>query len=75
MSTVQRRYGDERFDDPVQTWSNDWRKNMTGVESILLLILNILSIPLQIYRHVMFAGLDFIAFDLLGLGPYLPITL
>ena len=48
---------------------------MTGVESIFLLILNILSIPLQLYRYVMFAALDFLAFDVLQLGPYLPITL
>jgi len=48
---------------------------MTGVESIFLLILNIISIPLQIYRHLVWAGLDFLAFDVLRLGPYLPITL
>ena len=48
---------------------------MVEASSIFLLILNILSIPLQVYRHLVFAGLDFLAFDVLQLGPYLPITL
>ena len=48
---------------------------MIGVESLFLAILNIVSIPFQLFRQLMFAGLDFLAFDVLQLGPYLPITL
>ena len=47
--------------------------NVIEASSIFLLILNILSIPLQLYRYLVFAGLDFLAFDVLRLGPHLPI--
>jgi len=49
--------------------------NMIEVGSIFLLILNILSIPLQLFRYLVFGGLDFLAFEVLQLGPHLPITL
>jgi uncharacterized membrane protein len=72
---VQRRYRDERSNHPVNFGQTSGEMKMIETGSIFLLILNILSIPLQLYRYLVFAGLDFLAFDVLRLGPYLPIKL
>ncbi len=48
---------------------------MTMEVSLWDLLYSILALPVQLMRHVIWAGLDFLAFDVLGLGPYLPITL
>ena len=43
--------------------------------SFFELIIGLLSIPVQIMQQVVFSVGNFLVFDLLGLGPYLPITL
>lgn len=37
-------------------------------------ILNILSFPLQLIEYVVNSALDILVFQILQLGPYLPIT-
>jgi len=41
---------------------------MFDLNSFFMLIISIISIPLQIYQQLMFTGLDFLAFDVLRLG-------
>mgnify|MGYP001593028592 CR=1 FL=1 len=41
----------------------------------LLDILSIISLPYQLVKFVMFSALDFLTFQVLQLGPYLPIQL
>ena len=43
--------------------------------SLLDLILAIISLPFQIIHELVFALGDLLVFDLLGLGPFLPIRL
>jgi len=47
---------------------------MAGIESIFLVILSLLSLPLQIIEYVIWNSLDLLAFDVFQLGSYLPIT-
>ena len=42
---------------------------------MFLEILNILRFPFQLVQYMVWTGLDFMVFNVLGLGPYLPITL
>ena len=42
--------------------------NMFDLNALFTLIINIISIPFQIYKQLMFTGLDFLAFDVLRLG-------
>jgi hypothetical protein len=41
----------------------------------LVNILGIISLPYELIRYVVFSALDFLAFQVLQLGPYLPIQL
>ena len=43
--------------------------------SFLDLILAIISLPFQIIRELVFGIGNLVVFDILGLGPFLPITL
>ncbi len=43
--------------------------------SLLDLILAIIALPFQIIHELVFAVGDLIVFDILGLGPFLPIQL
>ena len=43
--------------------------------SFLELLLAIISLPFQIIQELVFGIGNVIVFDILGLGPYLPITL
>ncbi len=42
--------------------------------SWFLSILNIISIPLQLVEYIVNSALDILVFQILQLGPYLPIT-
>ena len=43
--------------------------------SLFDLILALISLPFQIMKEVVFGIGNLLVFDILGLGPYLPITL
>lgn len=46
---------------------------MSSLPGFLVLLISILTLPLQIIHQVIFGLGDFLVFDLLNLGPYLPI--
>jgi len=41
---------------------------MFDLNALYILIVNIISIPFQIYQKLVYTGLDFLAFDVLRLG-------
>lgn len=43
--------------------------------SLFDLVIGFVSLPFQLIRYVMFAALDFVVFNVLNLGTYLPIQL